>query len=61
MKFSPPHRNEESGAASEFMFQLNEQTLDLKLNFNPLMVTFCLLLRALSDQVSSAVDDTAGE
>ena len=29
----------------------NDNALDLKLNFNPLMITYCLFLRALADKV----------
>ena len=31
------------------MYHLNSQVLPLQINFNPLMITFCLFLRALAD------------
>ena len=36
-----------------YRLTVDQKALDLRLNFNPLMISYCLLLRALADQTSA--------
>ena len=40
-------------ASFAYRLSADPKVLDLRLNFNPLMVTFCLFLRAISDQTTA--------
>ena len=51
LQSSPDVKENMDGCTTAFMYRLSAapDALDLKLNFNPLMITLCLFLRALAD------------
>ena len=40
------------------LYHLNSTILPLQINFNPLMITFCLFLRAIADIVKQSGEES---